>query len=96
MSLSKTESDLISQFYFYYGVMSDDAVNAQIENYTRLLGKPSRDSKTKRGQFQIPELSWLDSATTFEASYKTDRKETEGSARLLDNALAGPTETSTD
>lgn len=91
MSVSKTESGVISQFQFYYGVMSEDAVNAQIGSYTRLLGKPSRDSTAKTDQFDVRELDWSDSATTFELSYKTDRKQTEGSARLFDNALAGPT-----
>jgi hypothetical protein len=88
MSLSKTESGLISQFHFYYGVMPYDAVKAQIDDYIRLLGKPSKDTTVKNGAFDVHELMWSDSATTFELSYKTDGKQTEASATLCDNALA--------
>lgn len=49
MFLTKTESQLISQFHFDYGIVSTDAVQAQIEDYTRSLGKPSKDSVTKEG-----------------------------------------------
>ena len=90
MSLGKTESGLISQFHFDYGVMSDDAVNAQIDDYTRRLGKPSSDSTVKNGEFDVHKLAWLDTTTTFELSYKSDRKETEASASLFDNSLAQP------
>jgi hypothetical protein len=90
MSLGKTETGLIYEFHFYYGVMSTDAVNAQIDDYTRILGKPSTDSKAKIGEFDVRELVWSDSATTFELSYKSDRKQVEASATLSDNALAGP------
>jgi len=89
MSLNKTESGLISRFQFEYGVLSDDAVDAQIDDYTRLLGKPLRDSTVRSGEFDIRELGWSDSATTFVLSYKTDGNHTEASAKLLDNALAG-------
>jgi len=88
ISLSKTETGLISQFRFSYGVMSADAVNAQIDDYTRLLGKPSRDSKAKIGEFDDRELGWSDSATTFEISYKSEGKQFEASATLSDNTLA--------
>lgn len=88
MSLTKTESGLIAQFQFDYGVMSTDAVNAQINDYSRLLGKPSRDSTSTIGDLDERELEWSDSATTFELTYKTDRQQTEASARLSDNALA--------
>jgi len=91
MSLTKTESGSIYQFQFGYGMLSDDAVNAQINDYTRLLGKPSKDSTVKNREFNVRELEWSDSSTTFDLSYKTDRNQTEGSARLLDNALSRPT-----
>jgi hypothetical protein len=90
MSLNKTESGLISQFQFDYGLLSDDAINAQIDDYTHLLGKPSRDSTVKNGKFNVRDLGWSDSSTTFDLSYKTDGKQTEASARLLDNALSKP------
>lgn len=89
MSLSRTEAGLISQFHFDYGVKSTEAVNEQIDHYTRLLGKPSRDSKVKIGEFDARELVWSDSATTFELSYKSGRNQVEASATLSDNALAG-------
>jgi hypothetical protein len=88
MSLSTTEAGLISQFHFYYGVKSTDAENVQIDHYTRLLGKPSRDSKVKIGESDGRMLGWSDSATTFELSYKADRDQVEASAMLSDNALA--------
>jgi hypothetical protein len=88
MSLLKTETGLISQFHFYYGVKSTDAENVQIDHYTRLLGKPSRDSKVKIGESDGRMLGWSDSATTFELSYKADRDQVEASAMLSDNALA--------
>lgn len=91
MSLTKTGSGLISQFQFDYGALSDDAVDAQIDDYTRRLGKPSRDSTVKNGKFDIRDLEWSDSFTTFDLSYKTGGKQTEASARLLDNALSGRT-----
>jgi hypothetical protein len=91
MSLDKTESGLISQFHFYYGVESDHAVAAQIDDYTRRLGKPSSDSTVKSGEFDVHKLTWLDTTTTFEVTYKTDRKgTTEASAFLFDNSFAQP------
>jgi hypothetical protein len=90
MSLRKTESGLISQFHFDYGVMSSDAVNAQIDDYIRRLGKPSSDSTAIDGGFDAHRLAWQDSATTFELTYKTDRNEIEASASLFDNSLARP------
>jgi len=90
MSLTETEAGLISQFYFYYGVTDIGAVQVQIDDYTRLLGKPSKDSTLRTGELDSRELEWSDSATTFVFSYKTDGKRAEASARLLDNALAGP------
>lgn len=88
MSLTKNESGLITQFQFDYGVMPTNAAKAQIDEYTRLLGKPSRDSTSTVGGLDERELEWSDSATTFELNYKTDQKQTEASATLSDNALA--------
>jgi hypothetical protein len=90
MSLSKTESGLISKFQFYYGSLSSDAIQAQIDDYTRTLGKPSREVKSKTEGVNSRELVWSDSATTFELSYKytTDQNHAEASAALTDNALA--------
>jgi hypothetical protein len=90
MSLSRTESGLISQFQFYYGSLSSDAVQAQIDNYTHTLGKPSREVTSKTGGVSSRELVWSDSATTFELLYKytTDQSHAEASAALTDNALA--------
>jgi hypothetical protein len=88
MSLCKTESGLISQFHFDYGVMSNDSVDAQIDDYTRRLGKPSSDSTVKNGDVGFHRLAWQDSATTFELTYETDPKKTEASASLFDNSLA--------
>ena len=79
MSLSKTKSGLISQFHFYYGVTSINAVKAQIDDYTFRLGKPSRDSTTHSGEFDDRELEWSDSATTFKFHYRTDQKQAEAS-----------------
>jgi hypothetical protein len=90
MSLNKTKSGLISQFYFYYGVTSLDAVKTQIDDYTRRLGKPSTDSTTRSGDFDDRQLEWSDSATTFKLQYRADQRQAEASATLLDNALAGP------
>jgi hypothetical protein len=89
MSLSETESGLISQFRFYYGVTTLDAVKARIDDYTRQLGKPSRDSTVEAGGFDNRNLEWSDSSTTFRFSYKTDGKQAEASAILFDNALTG-------
>lgn len=90
MSLSRTGSGLIYQFQFYYGIISADAMKAQIDDYTHLLGNPSRDSLSKAGQLDSRELEWSDSATTFELSYKygTDQSQAEASATLTDNMLA--------
>ena len=87
ISLSTIDRGLISQFHFYYGMISTDAVNAQIDDYTRLLGKPTKDSKAKIGENDVRELVWSDSTTTFELSYKSDQKQFEASAILSDNAL---------
>ena len=91
MSLTKTDSGLIAQFKFDYGVMSSDAIQAQIDDYTRLLGKPLRDSLSKSGALDSRELVWSDSATTFELSYRyvIGQKQAEASATLSDNALTG-------
>ena len=88
MSLCKTDSGLISQFHFDYGALSKDAVDAQIEDYTRRLGKPSSNSTVENGGIDVHKLAWQDSTTTFELTYKTDQKETEASASLFDNSLA--------
>ena len=88
MSLTKTKSGLIAQFQFDYGTMSADAIKTQIDDYTRLLGKPSRDSTSKVGDVDERELEWSDPDTTFELSYRTDQERTEASATLFDNALA--------
>jgi len=88
MSLTKTDSGLIAQFTFHYGVISAEAVNSQIDEYTRSLGRPSRDSTSKSGEVEERELEWSDSATTFDLCYKTDQNQTEAKATLLDNALA--------
>jgi hypothetical protein len=90
MSLSTTQSGLISQFHFYYGVTSIDTVKAQIDDYTRRLGKPSKDSTSHLGDLDEREIEWSDSATTFKFLYRADQKQAEASAILLDNALAGP------
>jgi hypothetical protein len=90
MSLTKTESGLISQFHFDYGVISADAVKAQIEDYTRSLGKPSKDSTIKEGDIDLHEVVWSDSATSFRLFYKTNRAQVEASATLSDNGLATP------
>jgi len=89
MSLTRTKSGLIAQFQFDYGVMFSDAIQAQIDDYTRMLGKPSRDSISKSGSIDFRELTWSDSSTTFELSYKyvTGREQAEASATLSDNAL---------
>jgi hypothetical protein len=89
MSLSTTEAGLISQFHFYYGVISTDAVNAQVDDYARRLGKFTKESKAKIGGFDAREIVWSDSVTTFELSYKADGRQVEASATLSDNALAG-------
>jgi hypothetical protein len=89
MSLSTTESGLISQFYFYYGVTSVETVKTQIDDYIRRLGKPSRDITTRSGDFDDRELEWSDSATTFKFHYSTNQKQAEASATILDNALVG-------
>jgi len=68
--------------------MSNNAVDAQIGDYTRRLGKPSSDSTVQNGDVGFHKLAWLDSATTFELTYKTDPRKTEASASLLDNSLA--------
>jgi hypothetical protein len=90
MSLTKTKSGAISQFHFDYGAISTDAVKAQIEDYTQSLGKPLKDSTTKEGDFNLRELEWSDSATTFKLFYKTSPAQVEASALLFDNALAAP------
>jgi hypothetical protein len=90
MSLTKTESGLISQFHFDYGVMSADAVRVQIEDYIRRLGKPSKDSTTKEGDIDLREIEWSDSATSFQLFYKTGHAQVDASATLFDNALASP------
>jgi hypothetical protein len=87
ISLNTKDMGLISQFHFYYGVMSTDAFNAQVDDYTRLLGKPTRDEKVKIGEVDTQELVWSDSITTFELSYKSNGKQVEASAMLSDNAL---------
>ena len=91
MLLTKTESGMISQLQLDYGVLSDDAVNAQIDDYIRQFGKPSKDSTVKNGEFNVRELEWSDSSTTFDLSYKTDQNQTKASATLLDKALSRPT-----
>jgi hypothetical protein len=88
MSLYKTESGFISQFRFAYGLMSNDAVDAQIDDYTHRLGKPSSRSTVRADGVDIHKLVWMDSATTFELTYKTDPRKTDASASLLDNSLA--------
>jgi hypothetical protein len=88
MSLYKTESGFISQFRFDYGVMSNDAVYAQIDDYTRRLGKPSSDSTVRADEGGIHKIAWMDSATTFELTYKTSQDGTRASASLMDNSLA--------
>ena len=87
MSLSVTKSGLISRLDFYYGVTTMGAVQAQIDNYTHLLGKSSRDSTSATGTSNLRKLEWSDSITTFEFSYKTDGSQAEASAILFDNAL---------
>jgi hypothetical protein len=89
MSLSTTEPGLIYEFQFHYGAMSSDAVQAQINDYIRTLGKPSKDVTLKNAEGGSCELVWSDSATTFELSYKftTDPNRAEASATLTDNAL---------
>jgi hypothetical protein len=87
MSLSVTESGLISRFNFDYGVTTMDAVQAQIDNYTHLLGKPLRDSASAAGISDFRKIEWSDSITTFEFSYKADGSQAEASAILSDNAL---------
>ena len=91
MSLTKTESGLISQLQFDYGVLSDDAISAQINDYIHQFGKPSKDSTVKNGESEVRELEWSDSSTTFDLSYKKDGDQTKASARLFDNALSGST-----
>lgn len=88
MSLSRTESGSIAAFQFDYGVMSADAVKAQIDDYAGRLGKPSTDSTVEDGEFHIRKLVWSDSATTFELSYKVRENQARASATLFDNALA--------
>jgi hypothetical protein len=90
MSLSETETGQISQFHFYYGLMSIDMVDAQINDYTRLIGKPPRDSKVKIGEIDVHRVKWTDSTTTFELTYKSDQQQIEGSATLSDNSLTKP------
>jgi hypothetical protein len=90
MSLTKTESGLISQFHFDYGVISTDAVKVQIEDYTHRLGKPSKDLTTKEGDIDLREIEWSDSATSFHLFYKTGHAQVDASATLFDNALASP------
>ena len=89
MSLRTTEPGLIYEFQFHYGAMSSHAVQAQINDYTRTLGKPSKDVTLKNAEGGSRELVWSDSATTFELSYKytTDPNRAEASATLSDNAL---------
>jgi hypothetical protein len=69
--------------------MSSDAVQAQINDYIRTLGKPSKDVTSKNAEGGSRKLEWSDSATTFELSYKytTDPNLAEASATLSDNAL---------
>jgi hypothetical protein len=88
MSARKTDSGLISQFHFDYGVMSKDAVEAQIDDYTYRLGKPIIDSSARNGEVGVHKLVWADSATTFELAYETDPQGTKATALLSDNALA--------
>ena len=88
MSLTRTKSGLISQFHFDYGVLSADAVQAQVEDYTQRLGKPSKESTTKEGESVLREIEWSDSATSFRLFYRTDRAQVEASASLIDKALA--------
>jgi hypothetical protein len=90
MSLCKTDSGLISMFHFEYGAMSNDAVNAQIDDYTQRLGKPSSNSNVGNGGTEVHRLAWADSATTFELIYKTGPTDTVASASLFDNSLARP------
>lgn len=89
MSLSTTEPGFIYEFQFHFGAMSSDAVQAQINDYIRTLGKPSKDVTLKNAEGGSRELVWSDSATTFELSYKytTDQNRTQASATLSDNAL---------
>jgi len=90
MSLGATDSQQISMFHFEYGTMSNDAVNAQIDDYTQRLGKPSSDSNVRNGGTEVHRLAWADSATTFELIYQTGATETVASASLFDNSLARP------
>jgi hypothetical protein len=88
MSLGTTEAGSISDFHFYYGAMTTDAVNAQIDDYARLLGKPSGDSHVKAGDVDTRIIRWSDTATTLELSYKSTPNQVEASAAIFDNALA--------
>ena len=90
MSLTKTGSGLISQFHFDYGLISTESVNAQVEGYTRTLGKPSKDSIRKQGDVDVREVEWSDSVTTFQLFYKMCGTQVEASALLFDNALVAP------
>jgi len=65
-------------------------VDAQINDYTRLIGKPPRDSKVKIGEIDVHRVKWTDSTTTFELTYKSDQQQIEGSATLSDNSLTKP------
>ncbi len=87
MSLTKTESGLISQFHFEYGVITEEALEAQIDNYTRSLGKPSKDSTARQGDVDLREVEWSDPATSFCLSYRMVGTQVEAAAVLFDNAL---------
>ncbi len=75
-------------FHFEYGAMSSDAVNAQIDDYTQRLGKPTNDSTVRNSETEVHKLTWVDSSTTFELIYKTGPTDTVASASLFDNSLA--------
>ncbi len=87
MSLTKTESGLIRQFHFDYGMVSKDEAEAQIEDYIRSLGKPTKNSATRVGGDELREIEWSDPATSFKLVCKSSSAQAETSATLFDKAL---------
>jgi hypothetical protein len=72
MFLNETESGLVAQFHFYYGLIDSNGMNRQIRSFAKLLGKFAKDSTTKIGPYDVREVEWSDDLTSFDLFFKID------------------------
>jgi hypothetical protein len=66
MFLNKTGTGLIAQFHFYYGLIDFARMKEQVETYTHMLGRPADDATVGLGAYEIRDVHWSGSITSFD------------------------------